>query len=158
MQARFPNINSIKHTFDVPIKAAAAQLNISVTMLKRICRMFGFNRWPGRKVRIIDFWMKITAVGYLTKIDGSLDNFQVIHPSRLNRYRVSAFINIINDYDKIRGIKRSIRLLKSKGVSPKINKEIEVLESLINNIKDDPGIVGTFKHFFGWTNYLRSSN
>jgi hypothetical protein len=37
--------------FDQPIKAAAALLGVSLTQLKRICRVNGIPRWPYRKIQ-----------------------------------------------------------------------------------------------------------
>ena len=37
--------------FSVPIKQAAQELNVGVTVLKRQCRKLGVTRWPYRKLR-----------------------------------------------------------------------------------------------------------
>ena len=40
----------IQEHFETPIKEAAANLQVSLTQLKRICREEGIPRWPHRKV------------------------------------------------------------------------------------------------------------
>ena len=37
--------------FDMPIKAAAKEIGICTTILKKLCRKNGIPRWPHRKVR-----------------------------------------------------------------------------------------------------------
>ncbi len=37
--------------FDQPIEKVAAVFGVSVTIIKRLCRKHGINRWPYRKVR-----------------------------------------------------------------------------------------------------------
>jgi len=44
----------LKKYFHVPMKKATKELNICTTVLKRICRGHGLNRWPYRKVRSIE--------------------------------------------------------------------------------------------------------
>jgi hypothetical protein len=40
--------------FSVPIKQAAQELNVGVTVLKRQCRKLGVTRWPYRKLKSLD--------------------------------------------------------------------------------------------------------
>jgi RWP-RK domain len=39
-------LNSVRNEFGKPIRIAAKQLNISVTMLRNLCRELGITRWP----------------------------------------------------------------------------------------------------------------
>lgn len=40
--------------FDLPIKDAAARLNLCTTLLKQLCRRIGIQRWPQRKIAALD--------------------------------------------------------------------------------------------------------
>jgi hypothetical protein len=40
--------------FNMPIKEAARKLNICQTVLKKICRDYGIQRWPARRVLAIE--------------------------------------------------------------------------------------------------------
>lgn len=44
------SIEEIAKHFDKPIKVASKELDICTTLLKRICRFHGIERWPYRKV------------------------------------------------------------------------------------------------------------
>jgi predicted secreted protein len=35
------------------LKDAAAELNVPITYLRRLCRQNGFPTWPGKRVRLI---------------------------------------------------------------------------------------------------------
>jgi hypothetical protein len=41
----------VSNHFSIPIKQAARELNVGVTLLKRRCRELGIPRWPHRKVK-----------------------------------------------------------------------------------------------------------
>jgi hypothetical protein len=41
----------VSRHFSMPIKQAARELNVRLTMLKKRCRELGFPRWPHRKVK-----------------------------------------------------------------------------------------------------------
>jgi hypothetical protein len=41
----------VSRRFSVPIKQAARELNVGVTVLKKQCRKLGIPRWPHRKVK-----------------------------------------------------------------------------------------------------------
>ncbi|CAM9395848.1 unnamed protein product, partial [Discosporangium mesarthrocarpum] len=36
--------------YHVPLNHAARELNVSLTMLKKLCRQYGVKRWPHRQV------------------------------------------------------------------------------------------------------------
>jgi hypothetical protein len=52
MDDSFAKADLVLH-FDLPIKAAAALLGVSLTQLKRICRLHGIPRWPYRKLQSV---------------------------------------------------------------------------------------------------------
>ncbi|KAH0896908.1 LOW QUALITY PROTEIN: hypothetical protein HID58_046476 [Brassica napus] len=44
----------IKKFFDQPIKNAAKELNVGLTVFKKRCRELGINRWPHRKLKSLN--------------------------------------------------------------------------------------------------------
>ena len=48
------SITELVNYFDLPINAAAAALKICPTVLKKICRRHGLQRWPNRKLKSIN--------------------------------------------------------------------------------------------------------
>ncbi|KAG5179367.1 RWP-RK domain-containing protein, partial [Tribonema minus] len=40
--------------YNIPLTAAAKKLKVSNTMLKKLCRRYGIQRWPHRQIRSID--------------------------------------------------------------------------------------------------------
>ena len=52
----------IQSYFETPIKEAAANLGVSLTQLKRICREMDIPRWPHRKVLIYFFSSNLFSV------------------------------------------------------------------------------------------------
>lgn len=44
-------LEDVSEHFSVPIKQAAHELNVGLTVLKKQCRKLGFARWPYRKVK-----------------------------------------------------------------------------------------------------------
>ncbi|KAF3538717.1 hypothetical protein F2Q69_00019749, partial [Brassica cretica] len=44
----------IKKFFDRPIKNAAKELNVGLTVLKKRCRELGIHRWPHRKLKSLN--------------------------------------------------------------------------------------------------------
>jgi RWP-RK domain len=40
--------------YNMPLTTAAKQLKVSNTMLKKLCRKYGIQRWPHRQIRSID--------------------------------------------------------------------------------------------------------
>ena len=45
-------LDDLREHFHVPLQAAAASLQISETMVKRVARKFGIKKWPYRQVRV----------------------------------------------------------------------------------------------------------
>lgn len=52
----------ISRYFDMPIEAAAGELNMCVTSLKRNCRELGLKRWPHRKIKSLQNLIKCIQV------------------------------------------------------------------------------------------------
>ncbi|KAK9273151.1 hypothetical protein L1049_017958 [Liquidambar formosana] len=48
--------------FHLPIDDAAKQLNICPTVVKKICRRYGLNRWPHRKIKSIERKIRMLRV------------------------------------------------------------------------------------------------
>ncbi|KAL0490266.1 hypothetical protein AKO1_006461 [Acrasis kona] len=48
-----PTREELAQYFEMPIKAVAALMGISLTQLKRVCRQSGIPRWPYRKIQSI---------------------------------------------------------------------------------------------------------
>jgi hypothetical protein len=48
-EARHLSREALKTVYDLPIEAAADQLGVGVTVLKKYCRRFNITRWPYRK-------------------------------------------------------------------------------------------------------------
>lgn len=46
-------LNDFEDYFHLPIEEAARALNLCPTVVKKICRRFGMNRWPHRKVSFV---------------------------------------------------------------------------------------------------------
>lgn len=51
--ARLP-LEMLECFYHVPLNIAARQLNVSLTMLKKLCRAYGVKRWPHRQVSSLD--------------------------------------------------------------------------------------------------------
>ncbi|CAM9439331.1 unnamed protein product, partial [Laminaria digitata] len=51
--ARLP-LEVLECFYHVPLNVAAQQLNVSLTMLKKLCRAYGVKRWPHRQVSSLD--------------------------------------------------------------------------------------------------------
>lgn len=51
--ARLP-LQVLEHFYHVPLNIAAQELNVSLTMLKKLCRAYGVKRWPHRQVSSLD--------------------------------------------------------------------------------------------------------
>lgn len=47
---KIATLEEIKKHFDGPIKDAALRLRMSLSLLKKLCREYGFKKWPYRKV------------------------------------------------------------------------------------------------------------
>ena len=65
--------NKVKLSFDLPVDEAAARLGVCTTVLKKICRRKGINRWPFRKVSqprfcrcllpsMIAYWLQLSSL------------------------------------------------------------------------------------------------
>jgi hypothetical protein len=52
--ARRVPLSAMRQHFNVPLRVAAANLNVSVTTLKRLCRRNGVARWPHRQINGLD--------------------------------------------------------------------------------------------------------
>lgn len=48
------SFETLKQYFSLPITAAAQELGVCATMLKKLCRQYGVKRWPHRKIQSID--------------------------------------------------------------------------------------------------------
>lgn len=46
-------LDDLRELFHVPLQTAAASLQISETMVKRVARKFGIKKWPYRQVRVL---------------------------------------------------------------------------------------------------------
>lgn len=59
-------IHDFTRYFHLPIEKAAEGLNVCPTVVKKICRKHGVDRWPYRKVssRFIGFVLMIFLGGY----------------------------------------------------------------------------------------------
>ncbi|CAM9579322.1 unnamed protein product, partial [Hapterophycus canaliculatus] len=51
--ARLP-LEVLESFYHVPLNVAAVQLDVSLTMLKKLCRAYGVKRWPHRQVSSLD--------------------------------------------------------------------------------------------------------
>lgn len=51
--ARLP-LDFLECFYHMPLNVAAQQLHVSLTMLKKLCRAYGVNRWPHRQVSSLD--------------------------------------------------------------------------------------------------------
>jgi hypothetical protein len=54
-------LDDLRGLFHVPLQAAAASLQISETMVKRVARKFGIKKWPYRQVRPARYWVALQA-------------------------------------------------------------------------------------------------
>jgi len=77
----------LKKYFHVPMKKATKELNICTTVLKRICRGHGLNRWPYRKVRSIE--QKIERLQQMTPKTLQEQMDQTNEIVKLRRKRIS---------------------------------------------------------------------
>ena len=48
------SLAKLQSVYDRPIAAAAARLNVGVTVLKKYCRWYSIERWPYRKIHSVD--------------------------------------------------------------------------------------------------------
>ena len=73
----------VSQCFCMPIKQAAEELNVGLTLLKRQCRELGIPRWPHRKLKSLETLIKNAQVFLLISISFSsgishLLNFKLI--------------------------------------------------------------------------------
>ena len=52
----------VSHCFYMPIRQAAKELNVGVTLLKKSCRKLGIPRWPHRKLKSLQTLVKNVKV------------------------------------------------------------------------------------------------
>ncbi|KAK3155264.1 hypothetical protein QOZ80_2BG0201060 [Eleusine coracana subsp. coracana] len=66
--------------FSMPIKQAARELNVGLTVLKKQCRKLGFARWPYRKVKSLETLINnVQELGKDTeKVDGHMTRAVVV--------------------------------------------------------------------------------
>jgi hypothetical protein len=63
----------VSQYFCLPIKQAAQELNVGLTLLKRRCRVLGIPRWPHRKVKSLETLIKNVQVVFFLSHFFSLD-------------------------------------------------------------------------------------
>lgn len=59
-------IQQITQHFDEPLRDAAVKLKMSLSLLKKLCREFGFKKWPYRKVFLVENIFSNHCVDYLS--------------------------------------------------------------------------------------------
>ncbi|CAM9139107.1 unnamed protein product [Chrysoparadoxa australica] len=47
-------VSTLERHYHTPLNVAAKELNVSLTMLKKLCRQYGVKRWPHRQVTSLD--------------------------------------------------------------------------------------------------------
>ncbi|CBJ30953.1 Putative NIN-like transcription factor [Ectocarpus siliculosus] len=70
--ARLP-LEVLECFYHVPLNVAAQQLNVSLTMLKKLCRAYGVKRWPHRQVSSLDKTTSKLEDKIKTRRDGGKD-------------------------------------------------------------------------------------
>lgn len=58
-------VRDFAHVFHLPIEAAAKEMSLCPTVVKRICREGGLNRWPHRKVSSVSCVVISSGVGVI---------------------------------------------------------------------------------------------
>ena len=55
LQGARPQWDVVRGMLHMRLKDVAAELDVSITYLRRLCRRNGFPKWPGKQVRLIHF-------------------------------------------------------------------------------------------------------
>lgn len=70
--ARLP-LEVLECFYHVPLNVAANELNVSLTMLKKLCRAYGVKRWPHRQVSSLDKTLSRLEEKINARMDGGKD-------------------------------------------------------------------------------------
>ena len=62
------SFQQVSQCFCMPIKQAAEELNVGLTLLKRQCRELGIPRWPHRKLKSLETLIKNAQVFLLISL------------------------------------------------------------------------------------------
>nr|CCA22055.1 conserved hypothetical protein [Albugo laibachii Nc14] len=130
-------LNELRPFFNKPMTVVAKELGVCITLMKKICRKNGLNRWPHRRIRSI--------INQITSLEALAGN-----PININRKRIQARIQklrkelgsvIENPNSKSRKAQADARVRSTNEKSKKRNSSVENPASLPDSkdkIQSDP--------------------
>lgn len=68
----------VSRHFSVPIKRAAREINVGVTILKKQCRRLGITRWPHRNVKSLQKLIDNVQVSASLALQLTSSSFQLV--------------------------------------------------------------------------------
>lgn len=89
--ARLP-LEVLESLYHVPLNVAAQELNVSLTMLKKLCRAYGVKRWPHRQVSSLDKTISRLEGKIKAREDGGKDAPSLVRKLRQGKKRRSVII------------------------------------------------------------------
>jgi len=122
----------INQCFHLPIREAAVKLNIGVTVLKRVCRRLGINRWPHRKIARIERWKR--AALQMVESKNFADFEELERECRTLRELQSD--DILHDDSKIGTSITSIRKILCKAVEQETGGKVAAMGSERETVLD----------------------
>ena len=119
------DFKKIQYYFHLPMDKAANKLNVSLTVLKSLCKKYNINRWPYRKIHSL----KIIIDGFKNQLE-ELER-------KTNQMILENNNNVTHDVDKT--IVASV-IITAKELSDNLIKEIQRNQERLQNLYENPNI------------------